>query len=324
MNFSLKKSKRIIILLSAIVAALFLTGCGATLSVYEYTEGGVRFQLYELSIDEDTVAAMESTATADEDGNKYTVEGYFARLFDDYGYSLVAASRTGGKYTVRYRKPVGVGDLDDVGTAVNFTTTHTENPFVRTYTAVAQNPFNGVREAYDNVLPLQSATVIERLKNGVVAHDQNGEVVVSFPSIENAFPYLKGLNPDGLLLNYVRYGSDRMESSGRKVKSGETTAYVFSRYFDDTEAYISYTYKRAVPYGWYITAIAAGALALGAILLITRKKKDPLEESVSPEENTNDITPEENTDNIELAEQPATEEDAIEQSDEEVKEKTDA
>ena len=323
MNFPLKKSKRIIILLSAIVAALFLTGCGATLSVYDYTENGVRFQLYELSIDEDTVAAMEGTAAVDGDGNKYTVEGYFARLFTDYGYSLVGASRAGGKYTVRYRKAVaGSGDIGESGTAVSFTTTHTENPFVRTYTAVAQNPFNGVREQYDNVLPLQSATVIERLKNGVVAHDQNGEVIVSFPSIENAFPYLKGLNPDGLLLNYVRFGSDRMESSGRKVKSGEATAYVFSRYFDDTEAYITYTYKRAVPYGWYFVAIAAGASVFGAILLITRKKKEPLEETVTPEENTNSITLDENTDSTELPEQPATEEDTIEQSEED-KEKAD-
>ena len=280
----------------------------------------MRYNMYELSIDDDTVAAMEGSAAVDGDGNKYTVEGYFARLFTDYGYSLVDASRAGGKYTVRYRKAImGSGDLGESGTAVSFTTTHTENPFVRTYTAVAQNPFNGVREAYDSVLPLQSSTVVERLKNGVVAHDQNGEVIVSFPSLINAFPYLKGLNPDGLLLNYVRYGSDRMESSGRKVKSGESTAYVFSRYFDDTEAYMTYTYKRAVPYGWYIAAIAAGALTLGAILLIARRKNEALEEPTAAEESA---------DNIVAAEEPSALEENTDSStaldQEEVKEKTDA
>lgn len=320
MTHTLKKSKRIIILLCAMLAALFLTGCGATLSVYDYTEDGVRYNMYELSIDGDTVAAMESSAATDSDGNKYTVEAYFARLFNDYGYGLVDASRAGGKYTVRYRKAmIGVGELGESGTAVSFTTTHTENPFIRTYTAVAQNPFNGVREAYDSVLPLQSSTVVERLKNGVIARDQNGEVIVSFPSLENAFPYLKELNPDGLLLNYVRYGSDRMESSGRKIKVGESTAYMFSRYFDDTEAIITYTYKRAVPYGWYITAIAAGALVFGAILLFIKKRKEPLKEPQAAQQNTDNVVaeeatlpPEENTDNNTTLDQ------------EEVKEKTDA
>ena len=320
MTLSFKKSKRIIILLAAVLAALVLTGCGATLSVYDYTEDGVRYNMYELSIDADTVAAMESSAAEDTDGNKYTVEGYFARLFDDYGYSLVSASRAGGKYTVRYRKAVvGGGDLGKSGTEVKFTATHTENPFVRTYTAVAQNPFNGVREAYDSVLPLQSSTVVERLKNGVVVHDQNGEVIVSFPSLTNAFPYLKGLNPDGLLLNYVRYGSDRMESSGRKVKSGESTAYVFSRYFDDTEAYMTYTYKRAVPYGWYIVAIAAGALVFGTILLVTRNKKAALIEQTMAEQGADNVISEEEP-------APPEEETVIDTTldQEEVKEKTDA
>ncbi len=272
---SIKKSKRIIMLIAVCAAALLLTGCGATLSVYDYTEDGVRYHMYELSIDNDTVANMERTATADPDGNKYTVQSYFARLFADYDYELVSASHADGKYTVRYRKQVtDGGELAELGTAVNFTTTHTENPFVRTYTATSANPFNGVREAYDNVQPLRSSTVLERIKNGAVAHDANGETVVSLHAIDEAFPYLKSTNPDGLLLNYVRYGSERMESSGQKVKSDKGTAYVFSRYFDDTDTYIQYKYKGAVPYGWYLVAVAAGALVFGLIILLTRAKKD--------------------------------------------------
>lgn len=271
---SAKKSKRIILLLAVCLAALLLTGCGAKLSVYDYTEDGVRYNLYELSIDGDTVANMERTATTDADGNKYTVESYFARLFGDFGYSLVSASRTEDKYTVRYRKPINNGnDLKENGTEVSFTTTHTENPFVRTYTAVAENPFNGVRNNYDNVQPMRSTTVLERIKNGAIAHDENGEAIESLPAIDIAFPYLKGLDPDGLLLNYVRYGAERMESSGSKVKDGDKTAYVFSRYFDTTESQIQYKYKRAVPYGWYLTAIAAGALVFAVIIIATRPKK---------------------------------------------------
>lgn len=271
----IKKSKRIIILITVCLTALLLTGCGATLSVYDYTEDGVRYHMYELSIDEATVSKMDSTAATDADGKKYTVQSYFARLFADYGYALVSASHADGKYTVRYRKQVSDGgELAALGTKVEFTTTHTENPFVRTYTAVSANPFNGVRENYDNVQPLRSSTVLERIKNGAVAHDEHGETVVSLHAIDVAFPYLKSADPDGLLLSYVRYGSDRMESSGQKVKNDNGTAYVFSRYFDDSDTYIQYVYKRAVPYGWYMVAIAAGALVFGLIILLTRAKKD--------------------------------------------------
>ncbi|MCH5156189.1 MAG: hypothetical protein J1F69_06225 [Clostridiales bacterium] len=268
-----KKSKRIIMLIACCIAALFLTGCGATLSVYDYTENGVHYQMYELSIDGSTVAAMEQSAATDDSGKKYTVESYFAKLFDDFGFTLVSATRA-GTYTVRYRKAVSNGgELAELGTKVKFDTTYTQNPFVRTYTSVSQNPFNGVRKSYDNVQSLQSSTVLERIKNGAVARDENGEIVVSFPALVDAFPYLKSLNPDGLLLNYVRYGSDRMESSGRKVKTDNGTAYVFSRYFDDTDTFIKYSYKRAVPYGWYIVAIAAGAAVLAGLLIATRTKK---------------------------------------------------
>lgn len=255
-------------------AALMLTGCGATLSVYDYSEDGVRYHRYDLALSNETVDNMERTAAIDADGNRYTVSGYFAQLFGDFGYTLVNASVADGTYTVSYRKAVtDGGDLAENGTAVDFTATHTQNIFVRTYTSVSENPFNGVRQNYDNVLPLRSTTVLERIKNGAVAHDENGETIVSFPALTDAFPYLKGVDPDGLLLNYVRYGSDRMESSGQKVYDQNGTAYVFSRYFDDTTTYLEYEYKRAVPYGWYLTAVAAGVIVWGVIMLVTRTKK---------------------------------------------------
>ena len=150
---------------------------------------------------------------------------------------------------------------------------HTENPFIRTYVSTAANPFNGVRKRYDSVQPLQSVTMLDRIKNGAVVRDENGETVVYQPALADAFPYLKGVNLDGLLLNYVRYGSERMDSSGTKVKTDDGTAYVFSRYFDDTDNYIEYEYRRAVPYGWYLVALAAGGVVLVIILLVTRTKK---------------------------------------------------
>ena len=193
---AVKKSKRIILLVALCLVALLLTGCGASLTVYDYTESGVKYNMYELKIDSDTVQNMERTAATDERGDKYTVSEYFRRLFGDFGYSLVSASTAGGQYTVRYRKAVtNGGELESVGTKVEFTTTHTENPFIRTYNSKSPNPFNGVREKYDNVMPMQSTTVLERIKTGAVAYDGNGEVVVSLPALTDAFPYLKGSIP---------------------------------------------------------------------------------------------------------------------------------
>ena len=268
-------TKRVFALIALCFAAVALSGCGASLTVYDYTENGVRYNEYELSIDNDIVQKMERTATTDRDGNKYTVKNYFYALFTGFGYELVGAQKTETVYIVRYRKAVtDISDLEKLGSPVKFVTTHTENPFVRTYRATSQNPFNGVRETFDNVAPLTSTNVLEQIKNGIVARNEYNELVVVFPSVYDAFPYLKSVDPSGLLLNYVRTGSRRMESSGRAVGiDDKTSSYVFSRYFDDTETTVDFEYTRPVPYGWYTVAVAAGAATLAIFVLATRTKK---------------------------------------------------
>lgn len=268
-------SKRIIFAVALIAAAAALTGCGASLTVYDYTEDGVRYNAYELALDGDTQAAMERSAIADGNGNKYTVSGYFTELFDDFGYDLESATFYDGVYKLRYKKAVGGdGELFESGSKVEFKVTHSENGFVRNYTAISPDPFNGVRKAYDEVLPMRSDTLLERLKNGMVAHDEYGDTVVYRHALDEAFPYLKGADLDGLLLNYVRYGSKRMSSSGRSADiDGKNAMYTFSRYFDRTERTIRFDYRRAVPYGWYTVALAAGGVTFAVILLVTRTKK---------------------------------------------------
>lgn len=259
-------------------AAFFLlTGCGASLTVYDYTENGVHYNMYELSLDTELKNNMEQTAAIGADGKKYTVEKYFGVLFSDFGYELVGAEFTDKAYVARYRKEIkqdAVSELFATGTEVSFDVSHTENPFLRTYTSVSPNPFNGVRAAYDSAPPQLSSTVAERLKNGSIAHNEYGEDVIAYHSVIDAFPYLKNFNPDGLPLNYVRYGSKRMSSSGNTLSTdGTVSAYGFTRYFDTTDTEIAFEYNRAVPYGWYITALAAGGAVFAAILFATRTKK---------------------------------------------------
>lgn len=269
-----KNPKRIIFLILACLVASALVGCGASVTVYDYSENGQRYNMYELSFDAATVERMESSAAESDGGKKYTVAEYLYELFDDFGYTFVDADISSG-YTVRYRKAVsGGGDLAAAGTTLDFVRTSTENPFVRYYTEVSPNPFNGVRKAYDTLEPTRSSTMLERLKNGAVTFNEFGEPRVGQPAITDAFPYLKSVNPDGLPLNYVRYGTSRMTSSGKSIELGnKRAAYVFTRYFDDADAQIVFEYKRAVPYGWYIVALAAGGVVIGVILLATRKKK---------------------------------------------------
>ena len=167
-----------------------------------------------------------------------------------------------------------MADLDRRGTAVEFTASYKDNPFIRKVELVAKNPFNGVRKAYEAIEPLQSSTMLERIKNGVVARDEYNELVTVFPSVRDAFPYLKDADPDGLLLNYSRVGSKRMESSGKVARTdGKNSEYVFSRYFDDALTTVDFEYRRPVPYGWYLTALGAGAVTLAVFLIITRAKK---------------------------------------------------
>lgn len=248
----LKGIKRIAALIAVCVVAVALTGCGASLTFYDYTENGVRYNEYELRIDADVAASMDDSATADGDGKSYTVQRYFYELFTGFGYELVGAELSKTQYSVRYRKPLmGESDLYRYGQEVVFVTDYTENPFVRTYFVTAPNPFNGVRKAYEAIEPLQSSTMLERIKNGVVARDEYNELVTVFPSVRDAFPYLKDADPDGLLLNYSRVGSKRMESSGTVARTdGKNSEYVFSRYFDDAQTTVDFEYRRPVPYGW--------------------------------------------------------------------------
>lgn len=269
-----KKLVRLVAIIAICATAVLLTGCGASLTVYDYTEGGTRYNVYELTVDGDTVHKMEATAATNSDGKKYTVPDYFYSLFTGFGYELRSAEYKNGDFVASYGKAVTTeSDLYRIGTTPEFVTKHTENPFVRTYEASSPNPFNGVREAYDSVLPEQSSTIIQQLKNGKIAVNEYNERVVLFPAVQDAFPYLKGMDIDGLLLNYARAGSSRMESSGRKYNDGGTSYYVFSRYFDTTESTIEFKYKRPVAYGWYLVALAAGGITIAVIALATRTKK---------------------------------------------------
>lgn len=264
-----------ILLLALGAIALLLTGCGASLTVYDGTENGVRYNTYELTLDCKLVERMENTATTAPNGKRYTVESYFYELFRDFGCELISATRNENVYTASYRKSVpSDGKLFGLDTAVEYKTTHTDNLFVRTYTSTAQNPFNGLRENYDAIEPLRATTVLEQLKNGAVARDEYGELVVARPSLVDAFPYLKGMSPDGLLLNYVRYGSARTQISGNMKNLGNNkAAYVFSRYFDSLDRDMTLVYRRASPLGWYIVATMAGTLTFALIMFLTRQKK---------------------------------------------------
>lgn len=273
-----KRIRRLTLMFIAVLSVFMLTGCGASITVCEYAVSGGTVNEIELFIDAATAERMEKTATVDEYGAPYTVESYFFELFDDRGYEIADASRDEAGYTAVYRKTFTDGaltDLNSIGTT-SFEYSYSDGPFTRTVTATSPNPFNGVRQEFDGITnPDKSATLLQQLKNGKVATDENGDRNVLFPSVTDAFPFLKGVNLDGLLLNYASAGSDRMESSGQKTELGDGRAlYVFSRYFDETETNIEYKYKLPVPYGWYLVALAAGGVVFAAIMLATRTKKE--------------------------------------------------
>ncbi len=270
-----KRAAKFVAVIAVALCACMLTGCGAALSVTDYVENGRRVNVYELSIERAVVQKMEASAAVDPDGVRYTVPEYFRDLFDGFGYELVSSEYGASGYRASFKRAFSSEpDLYGTGTAPEFVYTHRDDPFVRTYTAVAPNPFNGVRAAYDAVTPAQSGTVIQQLKNGKVAWNEYGELEVLFPSVGDAFPYVKGIDPDGLLLEYVFVGSARMESSGSASKiDGDRAAYAFSRYFDRTEREIAFEYRRPIPYGWYLVAIAAGGATVAIFVIATRKKK---------------------------------------------------
>lgn len=269
---------------------MLLVGCGASITVSAYTEDGIRYNEYTVAIDGELVEKMENTAATDRDGEKYTVSGYLFELFSGYDCTLVDSSYRNGNYVAVYKKAfygeraenaepaafVSDSRLRDISEQISYTTNLTaRNPFVRRYRSVSKNPFNGVRAAYDNVSAGQSATVIQRLKNGLITSIvSTGETVVLLPAVQDAFPYLKGADVEGLRLNYSSVQSKRMDSSGRATEiDDDYSQYVFSRYFDDAERDIVFEYDRPEIYGWYLTALAAGGLTVAIFIFVTRQKK---------------------------------------------------
>ncbi|MDE7464409.1 MAG: hypothetical protein K2M48_05205 [Clostridiales bacterium] len=271
------------------LSALLLTGCGASLTVSAYTENGTRYNEYAVEIDLDTVEKMERTAASNSAGEKYTVYSYLFELFSGYDCSLVDSRYENGNYVAVYRKafydappatvkPAGFvseSRLRDITEQISYTTDLTRNPFTRNYRSVSADPFNGVRAAYDEVRAGQSATVIQRLKNGLITSIvSTGETVVLLPSVQDAFPYVKGADVSGFELRYVNVQSKRMDSNGTAAPlNDDYSQYVFSRYFDDTDREIVFEYVRPEVYGWYIVALAAGAVTLAAFVIATRTKK---------------------------------------------------
>ncbi len=285
----IKKLRRAAVVLAVVLAAALLTGCGASVTVTAYDENGVRCNEYTVRIPTAAVENMEKTAATDGNGEKYTVGGYLALLFTGFDCTLVDSRITDKEYVAVYKKtfsdrppktvePAGFvseSRLRDIAEQISYSTDLTRNPFVRHYRSVSVNPFNGVRAAYDSVRPGQSATVIQRLKNGLVSTDAaTGEQIVMLPSVQDAFPYLDGLDVSGLLLNYATVGATRMDSSGKKRElDSDSAEYVFSRYFDDTEREIVFEYSRPEVYGWYLVALAAGAVVIAVFVIVTREKK---------------------------------------------------
>lgn len=315
------KSKliRLVIVIAIVALSVLLTGC-AELTVYDYSDGERRYNVYELNIDADTVSRMEATAATDDAGKKYTVSEYFREMFLRLGYEPMDASDFGGGYSATFRKAFLVGqrtELDEFGTAIEYSAEYSDGAFVRDIRLTADNPFNGVRKKYDAVPQYQTATALAQLKNGWGAFDEYGEWHVSFPSVTDAFPYLKSIDPDGLLLKYAIAGSSRMGSSGTSTRiNDDTSRYEFARYFDDSDTRLVFEYKRPVVYGWYLVALGAGVVTVAGFIVATRKKKPKAAsadeksdaiESTAPQKKKETIDMQELPDVIELPEAPHTE-----------------
>lgn len=278
------------VIAAALCALALLSGCGASVTVTAYDENGVRYNEYTVEIPTQTVERMEKSAATDANGEKYTVQSYLFEMFSGFDCTLVDSRRTATSFVAVYRKafrddkptvvePAGFVSgsvLRDVAEQISYTTDLTSrNPFVRRYKTTSVDPFNGVRAAYDAVRAGQSATVIQRLKNGLITiNTDTGETEVLLPRVQDAFPYLDGMDESGLLLKYATIGSTRMDSSGTKREfDDDNSRYEFSRYFDTSDRDIVFEYSRPEVYGWYLVALAAGAVVVAAFVIATRPKK---------------------------------------------------
>lgn len=286
---SFNSYKKILTLCALVCCAVLLTGCGASVDVYAYAyDGGyaneVHIRLDLQATDAMNASSIEAYPQADEVSGlrAWTVEEYFTELMTSptvgLDYELLSTIKD-GELTMAFVKRFATSaelDTNNLYAVPDVVSTTTTNGFLYHRVRTRENPFNGLRTAYDE--SFDSTGFIGKLKNGMGYYvDEEGSDRYYhhlFPSLVTAFPIAETYDLSDIGLNYIEIGNARRGNNGYEVSaSPQSSYYVFERNFDYEYSQVIYDYNTVNTVGWYILAVVIGGIVLLAILFFTSKKK---------------------------------------------------
>lgn len=274
--------KGISIFIAAALTCLLLAGCGAGADVAYYTDGDFYYYDLSVSVSVDRLKEMERTALYNPAAlSKWTVSGWLYELTrqltfsDGSRFQFVSEGITDGRQRMNYRRKIPASTVENQPEGEpdeNYDFLRKNFFYVYQTTVTVSNPFNGMRAEFDGA-GITQTDLMSVIRYGLKAYDSNGQIVTYLPSLFETFPSLKEDSVGSFTLGYLMPAPKSGSSTGETVYIDGQKFFRFDRLFDLSEQTMTYQYYSPNSTGWYITAIALGAIVTGIILLVTAKKK---------------------------------------------------
>lgn len=253
--------KKLVAFAAICILSFNLMGC-ARIDVFSYQQDGYLYQ--EVQVVTDNPTLLEKNI------DKGMLLSYVGKVGSLFGYQMIDPI-IGKEYIICLIRKTALSDLDD--SEPSDSVKNVKRHFFYYSVEVTENhPFNGYREEYETAD--DNNTLFGIIKNGIILTDTSSGQTIEIKPLTEEFPELKNEDLDKLFINfYWNPGSIKMQTSGQKVKIDGQTFYLWEKKFDKNNTTITYKYFSPNSVGWNITALIAGILTVGVIILVSIKKK---------------------------------------------------
>lgn len=258
--------KKLIVLLSTLLAAVTLCGCGAEINYYYSVDGDEYTYEYTVALSDELVNELEASA-APSTTSAWTMNAYMQLLADAFGYDYYYGEGDGQKlYTLSRtikEEDLPTRDEDDE----NDTTVEVvPRFFTREYVYTTAHPMASVSTDYAEGSSTPGS-LYYILENGAIF--VNGTTI---PPVSYAFPALEGKDISKLKLSFYWKTDELDAKDGEKVKINGDTYLKWTIGYNDTDKTISYIYYGVNPLGWYVVIFGVSLLAMTVVVIVAKKR----------------------------------------------------
>lgn len=288
--------------------------CGVQIHLYEQQDEDIWYFLVEFAVTDSLRERLESTATLDSRGKKWTVESWLNKYMEIVAENEKFTCTFDGVYTPDANKESNEEPKKGYDFILHISKTEAgeriregltlksdyavrgTNLFVRTVDVERADRFNYWQQAFKEVYarysdPTKPQEPMDyQTATGILLFGTQVNGFSDFPGIADAFPSANVKKWEDVLLCNYWYGSRKMNVAcdGMQYVQGGRY-YLFRKYAGDGDTTVQYEYYVADPTGWYIVAIAGAGIAIGIVFLVLylRKRK----QNKPPKQKVEDMFP---------------------------------